>query len=244
MPYRRLPNTDLTRIYALEKAIGKEGYKENGQLVLSYQTIQDSTTFLNQFKRAQGIYQQCYTSQAKSSKEYRVTVRMARLYISHFIQVLNMCIQRGELRKEVRSYYKLSPDDTCIPDVINEPSLYEWGKKVIDGENERVANGGIPIYNPTIAKVKVHYDKFAEQYFAQKILQKATAQAVETMATLRPMADTLILDIWNQVESTYQDLPPEERIQRCQEFGVIYYYRTSEKAKQEADRMQRAFSFK
>lgn len=32
------------------------------------------------------------------------------------------------------------------------------GTEIIDGENERIRNGGSPIYNPTIAKVQVHFE--------------------------------------------------------------------------------------
>jgi hypothetical protein len=243
MPYRRLPNTDQSRIHALEKAIEREGYKENGQLVLSYRTIQDSSAFLTQFKRAHQIYQQCYDNQSKSSKDYRATLRMARLYVSHFIQVLNMTIQRGELRKEIKVGYGMDPDSNSIPDLTGEPQLYEWGAKIIKGEDERIGNGGVPIYNPTIAKVKVHYNIFAEQYYSQKLLQNSTAKALEALAEMRPMADTLILDIWNQVECIYQELPIEERIEKCSSFGLIYYYRSSEKARKEAEKRQQAFSF-
>jgi hypothetical protein len=243
MPYRRLPNTDQARIHALEMAIEKEGYQENGQLVLSYRTIQDSRTFLMQFKRAHQNYQQCYDNQAKSSKDYRATLRAARLYVSHFIQVLNMAIMRGELRKDIKTGYGLDPDDFGNPDLGSEPSLYEWGQRIIKGEDERIRNGGTPIYNPTIAKVKVHFNIFADLYYSQRMLQSSTAKALETLTQMRPMADSLILDIWNQVEMVYQALDMEDRMAKCRDFGLIYYYRTSEKARIEAEKMQQALTF-
>jgi hypothetical protein len=243
MPYRRLPNTDLARIYALEKAVENEGYKEAGQLVLSYQTIRDASTFLPKFKRAQTTYAQCYDQQARSSKDYRPALRMARLYLSHFIQVLNMAIQRGELRQEIRSYYGMNPENLSAPNLLSEAAVYEWGAKVIKGEDERIAAGGVPIYNPTIAKVKVHYNIFADLYYTQKMLQQATAKATDALAEMRPMADTLILDIWNQVEHAYQDRPMEERLELTGRFGVIYYYRSTEKARIKAQEMQGALSF-
>jgi hypothetical protein len=243
MPYRRLPNTDQARIHALEMAIEKEGYQENGQLVLSYRTIQDSRTFLTQFKRAYQNYQQCYDSQSKASKGYRATLHAARIYVSHFIQVLNMAIMRGELRKEIKSGYGLDPDDFSNPDISSEPMLYEWGQRIIKGEDERIGNGGTPIYNPSIAKVKVHFNVFADLFYSQRLLQTSTAKALETLAQMRPMADSLILDIWNQVEVVYQDLESEDRMAHCRNFGLIYYYRASEKARIEAEKMQQAISF-
>jgi hypothetical protein len=101
----------------------------------------------------------------------------------------------------------------------------------------------VPIYNPTIAKVKVHYNIFADLYYTQKMLQQATAKATDALAEMRPMADTLILDIWNQVEHAYQDRPMEERLELTGRFGVIYYYRSTEKARIKAQEMQGALSF-
>lgn len=243
MPYRRLPNTDLARIYALQKAINMDGFRENGKLVLSYRTVQEAATFLNKYKRAQQQYQQCYDLQSKASRKYRGYLRMARLYVSHFIQVLNMAIMRGELRKDIKKGYGLSPDDFNNPDLSTEQSLQEWGEKIIKGEDNRIANGGVPVYNPTIAKVKVHFNIFAEHYFNQKVLQTATTKALNEIADMRPTADLFILDIWNQVEDAYKELPPDEKLEKCKAFGMIYYYRSSEKAREKAERMQTAIPF-
>lgn len=243
MPYRRLPNTDLARIYALQKAVEMEGYKENGCLVLSYRTTQDAAKMLNVFRKAQQRYQSCHSLQSKSSQTYRNEVRMARMYVSHFIQVLNMAVQRGELRPEIKTAYGLEPDSLNNPDLSSEAAVYEWGRRVIDAEMARTAHGGIPIYNPTIAKVKVNYDIFADHYFSHTRLRDNAERALEEVTAMRPAADDLILDIWNQVESVYQHLPWDERIDRCRPFGLIYYWRKSEKDRARAEGMQRGFNF-
>lgn len=121
-----------------------------------------------------------------------------------------------------------------VPDLSTETALAEWGRKVVDGENRRTSQGGIPIYNPTIAKVRVHYDIFMESYEKQKNLQALTARSLETLASMRDEADTLILDIWNQVERKYAEvMPNEKRLDLCRGYGLIYYYRTGEKTKEE-----------
>ena len=114
----------------------------------------------------------------------------------------------------------------------SESLLLEWGRKVIEGEGRRLSQGGIPIYNPTIAKVKVHYDIFVESYERQKSFQRATARALEALASMRQEADALILDIWNQVEACFERVVPnDKRLELCRSYGLIYYYRTSEKLK-------------
>lgn len=96
--------------------------------------------------------------------------------------------------------------------------------------NIRTSQGGIPIYNPTIAKVKVHYDLFVDSYEKQKNLQALTNRSLSTLASMRAEADRLILDAWNQVEKNFEDIHPnEKRLDLCRDYGLIYYYRTGEK---------------
>ena len=40
--------------------------------------------------------------------------------------------------------------------------------------------------------------------------------------------DDTILELWNQIEAHYADLPPETRFNACRKLGVIYYYRRHE----------------
>lgn len=65
-------------------------------------------------------------------------------------------------------------------------------------------------------------------------MQALTARSLETLASMRDEADTLILDIWNQVERKYAEvMPNEKRLDLCRGYGLIYYYRTGEKTKEE-----------
>ena len=82
--------------------------------------------------------------------------------------------------------------------------------------------------------MKVHYDIFLDSNERQKKLQALTNRSLEELASMRGRADELILDIWNQVETKYQDVTPNEvRLDKCRDYGLIYYYRSSEKVKEE-----------
>ena len=108
--------------------------------------------------------------------------------------------------------------------------MADWVRIITYGEGKRTAQGDIPIYNPTIAKVKVHYDIFRDSYERQKNLQALTARSLEALASMRAEADRLILDAWNQVEKSFADVQPlEKRLEICRSYGMIYYYRTGEK---------------
>lgn len=243
MPYRRLPNTDQARIKALETAIEKDGCRENGNLVLSYKSVRDAANFLTNFKRLHQLYLQSFEIQVKASKKYQTQLKTVRLYISHFIQVLNMAVIRCEIKKENKKLYGLDLADYTVPDLSTETGILKWGESIIHGENERLKAGGVPIYNPTIAKVNVHFNIFTEAYHAQKTFQANTTRNLEKVSLMREKADELILDIWNQTEEAFKDYPAAEKIRKCQEFGVVYYYRTKEKKAIAAAKLQKKLSF-
>ncbi|WP_321478397.1 hypothetical protein [uncultured Bacteroides sp.] len=227
MPYRRLPNTDQARLRALNTAVDKASVCSLDDLPFSLKTLTEARNFLPHFKAAQFYYRECYSNQSKGSRKHLANIKTARLYLSHFIQVLNLAVLRSEIKFSHKEMYGLRSDSFSIPDLLSESSIAEWGHKIIAGETLRTSQGGVPIYNPTIAKVKVHYDIFLESYERQKNFQALTASSLETLASMRPQADNIILDIWDQVESKFA-LLGEQRLNKCREFGLIYYYRKGE----------------
>lgn len=229
MPYRRLPNTDQARIRALKAIVDKNDSFNLYDFPVSLKTLTDAKNFLARFDAAQKYYKQCLGNQVNSNKKYQPFLKTARLYVSHFIQVLNLAVIRSEIKKEYKKFYELDPDCYTVPDLTNESSVYEWGEKIIKGEKDRLKKGGTPIYNPTIAKVNVHYDIFKESYDAQKWSQSITNRSLDILSSMRNQADKIILDIWNQVEKHFESLSTDDKMRKCQEYGIIYYYRTFEK---------------
>lgn len=233
MPYRRLPNTDQARIRALKAVIAKADTQGVYDMAVSLKTLSNARNFLIRFEAAHLYYMQCFQNQSAAGQKHQYNVKMARLYLSHFTQVLNLAALRLEVRPAHKAYYGLAVDNNSLPDLTSEAFIVEWGRKIIDGENKRISQGGIPIYNPTIAKVRVHYDIFVESYEKQKSLQALTARSLEQLSAMRPAVDELLLDIWNQVEQKFAEIVPnEKRLKLCQSYGLVYYYRTSEKEKE------------
>lgn len=243
MPYRRLPNTDQARIRSMERATEMEYSETKATLAISYKIINETRSFLTRFVKAHDEYTTCYNRQVAASKKYITLAKNARLYVSHFIQVLNLAVIRGEIKKEALAYYGLEDENMALPDLTSDATLIEWGEKVVMGEDKRKKNGGAPIYNPTIAKVNVHLEMFKESYHSQKKFQESTTRSLQAVASQREEADRLILEIWNQVESYYADYPASKKIEACKQYGVIYYYRKSEKERIRQERLQQKLSF-
>lgn len=191
-------------------------------------TLADAKNIVLKFERLCNRYQQTYDTQVKANKTFQAKVKNARMYVSHFVQVLYMCVLRSEIKEEHLELYGLQDANMIVPDLTSNEQLSEWGKKIIDGENARIAKAGVPIYNPSIAKVNVMYTLFMEGYQTQKIHQKATVRIQDEVAEYRQAVDKVIFDIWEEVEKFNTELPAENRIDRNREYGIIYYYRKGE----------------
>ncbi len=229
MPYRRLPNTDQARLRAFRAAIKAAGQQTFNEQVISFKSLREAENFLMIFEKQLILYRQALESQVNANKQYQQVISNARMYISHFIQVFNLAVIRGDIKKEHKLYYNLDPDTHNVPDLSTEAAIQQWGQNIIDGENERLANGGSPIYNPTIAKVQVYFEVFKEYKSTQRLYQATTNRNWEELVKLRETGDEIILDIWNQVEEFYKDERPYSKLQKCKAFGLVYYYRKNEK---------------
>ena len=231
MPYRRLPNTDQARLRALQTAVTMGQKKETEDLAFSAKSLNHLRSFYTSFETTIIHHKLARTQQEKSSSAYLETVRKSRLYLSHFIQVLNFAIQRGDMKPNVREFYGFSEKKS--PSLILDSEVLEWGKKIIEGEHKRISNGGNPLYNPSIALVKVKFDQFVDMYHFQKTLQNNTARWTSRVAELRKEADEIILDIWNEVEESFSALPDDLKREKASEYGLIYVYRPMERIKTE-----------
>jgi hypothetical protein len=229
MPYRRLPNTDNARIRALKTVIEKSE-TSYGPDVVSF-NVQKINIMLRNFESAQTRYKDSLDAQAAANKKFQKLIRNARLYISHFIQVLNFCVIRNEIRKDVKQLYGIDPDNFTVPDLLSNDSLLFWGKNIIKGEQTRLSQGGAPIYNPTVARVNVAFSQFKDAYVAQKTFQNTTARQLNSLSRLREDIDSVLILLWNQIEEAFSGLPPKERLEKCKEYGIVYYLRKEEKEK-------------
>ena len=234
MPYRRLPNTDVARLKALKAALAAGTEIPPFKLAFSQSTLHRLRQFFPSFEQILHQQRSSFSSQSTKSKELNVIARKAKLYISHFYQVLNFAIIRNELPASARKFYGLRENDSKIPNLNNEKDIVFWGEKLIKGEAERIANSGNPITNPTAAVVRVRYEQFLEALRYQKVLQKSTNYATDKISGLRSEADSIILSIWNEVENTFDLLPEENRREKASKYGVTYVFRPYERESEQS----------
>lgn len=229
MPYRRLPNTDLARIRAMKAALKKGSVLHPFDLAFSQALHHNLKSFLPEFEKAVDEQRRAANIQATKNKDFLNAFKKAQMYISHFIQVLNFSIARGELSPKIRKYYGFDVNDKRVPSLNTEEELIEFGSNLIKGEHQRTLEGGTPLMNPKISLVNIYFDKFNDAHIYQKKLKESSARANLNVAALRMKVDQLILDLWNEVENHFDTFPPEEKRKLSSAYGLVYVFRKNEK---------------
>ena len=224
MPVKKLPETDQNRIEILRTIVDQEELGMDENSILTIIELHDLRNFLLVLEGTDFCFKQALDDENRAGKSSQELFERAQLYISHFIQVLHLMVIRGEIKEENLSLYELDENSLILPDLSSEEAVLAWGDRIIKGETERIYRGGASIYNPNIAKVKVHYDLFKDALQSLKIYRQNTIRNTEGLLEMREKADQLIWDIWTRVENKYWDLLHAEREQKYNDYKISYYH--------------------
>lgn len=228
MPYRRLPNTDSARLRAMKRALDMSRNIPPFRLAFSMKTLVKLQGILPVFENAISHQRQTLVNQAEKVRTNQETARKARIYITHFLRVMNMAITRGELPTETRSFYGIAQDDAALPSIATENELVAWGKRIIDGEEYRIRKANMPVTNPSIAVVKARYEKFLETRNHYKTINRRAVECVNRTSELRREVDELISSLWNEIEASFSSVTEEEKRASTEKYGLVYVFRKGE----------------
>jgi hypothetical protein len=229
MPYRRLPTTDVARLKALHTCTRMAEITRLDQLAFAAEHIHTLRNIINKLEGAKHQQNQARRNQISFNREHQPKLLKTRLYLSHFIQVLNFSIIREEIPESARSFYGLEELGNRLPDLKTDTDILEWGKKIMDGENQRLKKGGMPIMTPNVSRVKVWYDQFYDGYYNMLTANKSTKRADLKMIEIRKEVDTLLAKVWDGIEKFYSTYPEPERRKLAEGYGVVYVIRKGEK---------------
>lgn len=242
MPYRRLPTTDKARMRALNAALEKAAFKNEGGIAFSQHSIEELQIVKSKFENMLKNYEMNIKIQSEKNLEYKTAMEKARMYISHFIQVLFLSSERGEINGGIK-YYELKEYEGKVPPLNTEKEILYWGKKIVEGEQKRIQNGGSAIYNPSIALVKIKVEHFNDAAIFQQNLKRNTARTYEKMQELRKSTNEFIGNLWTEIEENIKTDSPKHKRQLAQEYGIVYVFRRKEKKKLTSKELQRDLLF-
>lgn len=230
MPYRRLPTTDVARLKALHSSARMDGITDPDQLAYSVEHLHPLRNIVARLEGAKHLQNQARSNRIALNRSYQPKLQKTRLYLSHFIQVLNLAIQREEIPASARTFYGLDPTGSRVPELRTDRDVLDWGKRITEGEANRIKSGGMPVMMPNISRVRVWYDQFRDGYYSQVTTIKSIRRADDQIAEVRKEVDSLLARVWDEIEAHFRHLPEEEMRERCTEYGVVYVNRKGEKS--------------
>ena len=229
MPYRRLPKTDAARLKAMKTLLDNNDIYTVRNRFLDWKLLGRVKPLYERLSAATEQYRINMSAQTRNAGKITKVQRKAAMYVSHFLQVLFLAVERGEIQESELMGYGLEANQHTVPYLKTSDAVMEWAPKIINGEKERLKKGGKPILSPPIGAVTTHFDVFRGMYDAQKRYQTRTQKALADIAKMRPEVDDLILRLWDVIEAHFADEPLERRCELCRKFGIVYYYRRNEK---------------
>lgn len=233
MPYRRFPKTDTARLNSLRTLLDNSSVYAAKSRFIDMDVINRAKACYDRLGTLCNGFLRSYEAQMLGYRRIAKPQKRMMMYAQHFVRVLGMCIERGEIKAAaLHDCYGIDDIDETLRLLHAADDAYRIVPGIVEGEKRRIAGGGRPIYNPTVGMVATHYDIFKDMYEQQRILNDKADRALTALKALRAEVDPLIVDIWNQVEAHFAHLPSEERLDECRRYGLIYYYRTGEKRPQ------------
>lgn len=229
MPYRRLPNTDIGRLRALQ-TLHTQLQKEPDKALLLGISLSDLQVRIDKFKHTYHLYSHQTATERTYNQKAQKIFKETKMYVSHFIQVMQLCILRGEIKRELKALYGLPVKNDVIPKIVSYEDALEWAERVMSGENLRKIQGGTPIYNPSVANINVLYSQLKEIFQSLQTHRKRIQQLRQEIEKSRNIADSIIKHAWNAIENHFSSLQGEVFYTTCKRWGVVYYLRKNEQA--------------
>lgn len=223
MPTRRLPQTDEKRSQALNTCASKAASTGAPQWLI---TTAQNTTLTN--LRTPWNTAHSNTGSALSTQTNRTALVTAALAdcarcISHFIQVLNLAVERRILPASDRALYQLPVGHAEVPDINTVADCLLWSARLDAGEAARTGDGGEPLAWPAIGEVTASATTLTASENAQSTAKDNYDNLQEAIALQRPAVDALILDLWDTIEYNLRHEPAPSSLRRkAREWGVIY----------------------
>lgn len=219
---RRLPRTNIARSIALEAAKRKSDSINPADHILTPNSISRLNNFYVLYKNASEARTAALGAQTSATDAANQNRNNTRTYLSHFIQVFNLGVERKKYVAEHRSFYGLGINNNAVPPLSAEADILLWGNNLIKGDAERLLASGAPMDNPNITEVVTVYNKMLLSIDQQSTQKDAYDKAQEALDALNTEADKLILRIWNEIDTAYDDLEAPSRRRKAREWGVVY----------------------
>ncbi len=151
------------------------------------------------------------------------------MYCSHFIQVFNMCVRRGEYPAGHRSFYQLPFENEKLPLLQLEHQVTTVARNIIMGEQIRVTQGGAPMSRPSADEIEDIFVVYKNLISTGSNAKDALDNAQEDVQRLNKEANGVIKKVWREAEIFYNEQPRPSMREHARRWGVEYARKGSKK---------------
>lgn len=144
------------------------------------------------------------------------------MYCSHFIQVFNMCVRRGEYLAAHRTAYQLDIENEKLPPLQLERQVTTVAENIIKGEQLRVAQGGSPMSRPSADEIEDIFVIYKNLISTGSNAKDALDNAQEDVQRLNKEANGVIKKVWREAEVFYNEQPRPSMREHARRWGVEY----------------------
>jgi len=228
---RTLPNSIEKRLTAILHAKETKNVVPPEDMAITPGVATRIDTFSVTYSVAKDAMFLALGEQVKKTYEKNGLMRITTNLEKDCIKNLNMAIRRSEdtgdglFERKDRTYYGLTPEQDTLPKLTTEEEVMIWGMNILKGEAARIALGKTPLVQPDLATLNNWYQQFRTANNEQTVLKNNYDKSQEALEALKPEADTLIRDIWDDVENFYRHHDIESKRRKCREWGVTYITR-------------------
>ena len=239
MPFRRLADSNPTRLNALEAA-RKKLAASTGSAILIPPTLAtqldlgSATSIYSRFKKEVGDIAPALASQVAATTHLEETAHRLRLLTTQALHNIQAAIERGDLPAEVRGHYQLAPNQDTLPDIVTPADVVLWAHRIVTGDAARLASGSPaqvgpgPLAWPTTAQITTTITTLDTAETAQLQAKEKTDNEEDQAAALTSEVDFFIKDLWDTIEFNLRALDAPGLRRRAREWGVIYATRPGE----------------
>ena len=99
MPYRRLPKTDAARLKVLKTVLENNDIYTVRNRVVDWSVLNKCRPAYDRLLTAMEQYKVRIEAQKRAGAKIETLHRNALMYVSHFLQVLLLAVERGEIKR-------------------------------------------------------------------------------------------------------------------------------------------------
>jgi len=230
MPFRQLPSSDAGRSQALNAAKSKADSSTTNaaQQVITAETRTALDTLAPLFNKEVLERGTALSTQSAASTALAKAVVSLRTLVSHYFQVMNFAIVRGEIPAAARALYQIDVGDESVPTLGREAEVDQWARRIAEGEKARTDAGGLPMAMPSAAQVAAAYSDFTAKQQVQSDSKDHFDKEQGDVVNLREKVDDTIRDTWDEVEFAFRREDPPNLRRKAREWGVVYALRPNE----------------